>query len=178
MGVVVYEIDQHDRLVFVNDEWDTFALLNDGANVTRRSILTHSLWEFISDATTQQIYRKMLARIRMGRNVQFQFRCDSPECVQLLEMTVFAVGDRVRFETRTVTADERPAVPLLDIHMPRTEDFLRVCAWCSRVLAEGLWKHVEEAMPSLGLHESPALPQISHGMCPDCVTRVMAEIPL
>ena len=66
MGVVVYEIDQHDRLVFVNDEWDTFALLNDGANVTRRSILTHSLWEFISDATTQQIYRKMLARIRMG----------------------------------------------------------------------------------------------------------------
>jgi hypothetical protein len=50
------------------------------------------------------------------------------------------------------------------------EDFLRICGWCRRVDHEGEWLEIEKYFSS-----KFATPT-THGMCPDCLRKKMAEI--
>ena len=51
----------------------------------------------------------------------------------------------------------------------RLEGFLRLCAWCRRIETGGKWVSLEEFF---GRHFDAAT---SHGICPECATRVRAE---
>ena len=57
---------------------------------------------------------------------------------------------------------------LLDPDFPRTEEFLTMCAWCKKVKAPG-WMEAEDAVQRLNFFDRPQLPQITHGICENCV---------
>ena len=51
------------------------------------------------------------------------------------------------------------------------EGFLKICAWCKRICDESEeWMKLEEYL------NTHTLAQLSHGACPSCFTRVMAEL--
>ena len=50
------------------------------------------------------------------------------------------------------------------------EDFLRICSWCRRVDHDGEWLELEKYFSS-----KFATPT-THGMCPDCLKKNVAEI--
>jgi hypothetical protein len=49
------------------------------------------------------------------------------------------------------------------------ERFIVLCAWCRRVRSDQVWVSIDEF-----LHQRQAT--TSHGLCPDCQTKVNAEI--
>ncbi len=54
-------------------------------------------------------------------------------------------------------------------HVRALEHILPVCAWCKRVRDDqGYWQQVEEYLGSHNL--------ISHGVCPECKTKVQGEL--
>lgn len=174
---IVYRINQRDEIVSVSDSWDPFATANAGNQVTSREVVGRPLWDFVTDPSTREIYRQVLARIRRGSTVQYTFRCDSPECRRLLEMTVTGTGNGgVEFRSRTLALEERSPQPLVGAATTDANDLLRLCGWCKRVDAHGDWLDVEEAVAALRLLERSALPQITHGICPACFERMMAVI--
>jgi hypothetical protein len=50
------------------------------------------------------------------------------------------------------------------------EEFLRICSWCRKVCHDGQWMELEKYFSS-----KFATPT-THGMCPDCLKKSVAEI--
>jgi FixJ family two-component response regulator len=167
---VTFSIDRQDAIVDVNDSWTTFALANDAPELVRDQVLQQSLWNFIVDATTRQLYDGLLLRVRRGTPVRFPFRCDSPTARRHLEMRLTpGPDDTVQFESVVLASELRVQQPLWDRYVARREDLLRACSWCKRVDCAGEWLEVEEAIDRLGIFERQDMPSLTHGICADCL---------
>jgi len=75
-----YQIDENDIIVRLSDNWPAFAKANYADELCNpANVVGVSLFDFISDAQTRQLYRAVLARVReTGREAIFPFRCDLP----------------------------------------------------------------------------------------------------
>jgi hypothetical protein len=170
---VVYRLNDRDEITYVNEGWCSFARANQAVGLDPEHVLHRPLWGFVADSSTRQLYRDLLASVRTGRTVRFEFRCDMPGCRRLLEMEVCPAGPgAVEFRTRVLWEQPRVPVSLLAEGSARSEDLLRVCSWCKRVDIGGEWAEVEEAVARLRLFDLPRLPMLTHGICQDCFTRL------
>ncbi len=170
-ATIRYVINAEDQISFVDESWDRFADANDGAGLEGASILGRSLWDFIADAPTLQLYQQIVARVRQGRLTRFTLRCDAPSCRRLLEMTISARPDKaVEFQTQALRVEDRPAQPLLAPSTTCSAEILRACGWCNRINVDSdHWVEVEDATERLLLFERPKMPQLSHGICETCL---------
>ena len=174
MGIS-YQLNELDEIVCVSQGWTRFALANDAPDLVPERVLNRPLWDFITDLTTEQLYRQILERVRSGQAARFSFRCDASDRQRFMEMSVTALEHRgVRFETRTLRSVNRPAQSLLDRYAPKADDLLRICGWCKSVEVGGGWKEVAEAVELLRLFERVRLPQLTHGICSGCYARLSA----
>jgi hypothetical protein len=172
-----YAIDGEDRLIRVDEGFYRFAEENgwDGAGDS----LGRSLWDFVAGDEVRKLQRLLLRRVREGlRKVELPFRCDAPGFAREMDIRIAAdsSGRVVLFSARLVSEREREAPqPLLDPNAPRAEgDFLTMCAWCDRFLVEGEWVEVEEAAQRLELFRRSRVPELDHGICPDCSGQLLA----
>lgn len=170
---LIYRINDRDELIFFNDQWQHFAQENIPvhrlAQFMPEAMLGQSLWKYISDPTTRQIYQKMLERIAPGERICFGFRCDAPTCRRLMQMEIVGAknGD-VEFRSTLVEAFIRPEQILLDVEILRTQELLNVCSWCNRAQLQQEWFELEEAVGIGRIFEQDNLPAISHGICEEC----------
>ncbi len=176
-----YTIDAHDVIKAVSDSWYPFAVDNEGNQLSNTDVIGRSLWDFIKDSPTREIYRKMIARVRQGRRTQFTLRCDGPTERRLLSMTVTRqLLDEIEFETKVLKLEHRDAVPLLMNEVPRSTALVRICAWCNLVDVgddtTSEWVEVEVAMERLRLFERDQMPKLSHGICDACLVKMMQEV--
>lgn len=175
-STLIYDIDDSDRLVAVNDTWTSFAVANDAPELSAPGILGLRLWDAITDPSTRELYRTLLDRVRRGEVLDYTYRCDGPAVRRDMSMHVTLEGRRVRFTSRIAADTLRDPQPILDRHIPRTGDLIRVCGWCKKIaVADDRWEDVEVAIPLLGLQAAHRLPALTHGICPDCFERVSAE---
>lgn len=177
--LVAYRIDDNDRIVFVDAGFAAFAHLNGAEELVPPQLTGDSLWRWISDPATVQMYTALLARVRAGIGpVRFSFRCDTPVSRRLLEMNIRAgAAGEVVFETRLLRSRSRAPLRLLDAAVTRSDALLTICGWCLRIPdASGAWMELEDAVAALHLFESAELPQLSHGMCPACYESMRAAL--
>jgi hypothetical protein len=167
---IVYRIDSRDRLIEVDDGWRRFAEANRAWDLAGDSMLGCSLWDFIQDAETREIFLSLLARVRSeGISVSLPLRCDSPDTRRYLRLTLSPVpDDGVEFVSETIRTEKRSRIGLLEVTGDKTKDFVQICSWCKRVAVPGGWTEVEFAIAILGLFDESPLPQLSHSICPDC----------
>jgi hypothetical protein len=167
---VRYRLNDRDEIVYANEAWDRFAGANDGGHLVATSILRCSLWDFVSDLTTRELYRDILARVRGGCAVRFPFRCDAPALRRSMLMDVSPGPDgEVEFLTRVLSEDARPRQNLLDVCLTRSGELIRMCGWCKKVEILGVWVEVETAVTRLRLFERPILPPLTHTICVGCL---------
>lgn len=174
---MVYQVDQHDVIVFVDLEWDRFATSNDAHGLTSLSVLGRPLWDFVGDATTCMLYRQLLQRVREGQVLRFKFRCDSPGRRRLMEMEMGpAEVGAVKFRTRTVSETERDPQALWERRENCSEGLVVACGWCKKLQVEGVWEEIEDAVTHLRLFEHGLSPAITHGICEECRQDVLATL--
>ena len=176
---VVYALDASDAITAVNDSWIAFARENGGEALLPPAIIGRSIWDFIADPTTRMLYRRIFERVRSGTGpVRFSFQCDAPAVRRLLEMTI--ARDRagsLRLVVHTLALEPRAPELLLDGDAPRSDELVRMCAWCKRIPGpDGTWGEVDEVLPKLGLFAKSVLPRISHGICEDCDRMIISEL--
>jgi hypothetical protein len=175
---IVYRLNSRDEFVYLNEEWTNFAVANDAPELLPQRIMGRPLWGFLTDQTTQQLYREILDQVHAGRAMRFNFRCDAPERRRFMEMNIARrAGGEVQFQSRTVQEELRVRQELLDWRSPRTRDLLRICGWCKRVdVGEERWGEVEEAVNTFRLFERQTLPMLTHGMCDPCFKTMSEKI--
>jgi hypothetical protein len=172
---VTYRVDAAGFLTFVNEGWNSFARLNDTPELCGPSILGRRVADAIADPETQFIFERIRRRAAEGVRVELTFRCDSPMLRRLMALTVIAVGREVEFRTSIVGIAMRPTVRLLEPGRPRSQALLSLCGWCNRGRVGTRWADIEEVVAELSLFEGP-VPQLTHGMCPECLDRVSTEL--
>ena len=175
---IEYVIDPQDRLLSMSAEWTTFALANQGDGLTPEEVAGRSLWHFIADEATRELYAAVLAHVRSGATTDLVLRCDAPERRRLIEMIVSRRPDgNVEFKTRLLAAKARPVQRLRAKSTPRTGQRLMVCTWCDRVHA-GVeeWLEVEAALEHLQLTHETELPQVDPVVCPACFAKIMEAL--
>ena len=178
---VRYLIDADDRISFVDDGWCRFAAANGSEELMPPTIIGQSLWDHIIDETTARLYRQIVSGVRKGDSTCFTLRCDGPECRRLLEMTITAGPDgSVEFQTHPIQLERREPVALLARDNPRSDRLLRSCAWCNRFdvsFGSDEWVEAEEAATRLRLFENERMPQLTHGICNGCFTKMKTKVP-
>lgn len=180
----VHRIDGEDVITGVNPEWTDFARENEAPELAGSGgdgVVGRALWDFISDKETRHLYRLMLGKVRSsGVAITLPFRCDSPGVRRFMEMTLDRAGPGGEVEFRCVLLREERRegeATLLDRLSERSSEFVKVCSWCRRVyVGESGWKEPEDAVRELNLFDAPALPQLTHGVCPDCTGRAFRKI--
>lgn len=170
---ILYRINTRDEIVYINTQWQRFAAENtppgSDAKLTPDQVIGRSLWTFITDRTTREIYQVIVKRVRAREIVHFSFRCDSPDCRRLLQMDITALPDgSVEFHTFPLYVESRLSQPLLEHATPRGDSLMLMCSWCNRVRVDTGWVEIEVAVAEEALFEEEMLPALSHGICDDC----------
>jgi hypothetical protein len=172
---MVHRIDAHDRLVGYDAAFSAYAAAN-GAPDLPEQWLGRSLWEASANSQTNMVFRALVERARAGTAVKVPARCDSPSLLGFVEISLSAGADGAVTFTSQLTgarfAHSRKAtnrfITVLD-----PDAVLRVCAWCFRVDGDG-WRGIEDVVAEHGLLLRDEAPEITHGICPDCLTAVSA----
>ena len=175
IGSISYSIDPADEIVAVGDDWDRFAIDNGAPRELLSDRIMHrSFWEFVSGETVEHVYRVLLAKVRGGASLAFNFRCDSPALRRFLTLRMYPVGTGgIEFITETVRTEEREFEALFDTTGRKADGLILACSWCNKVKTAPLvWLEAEEAVRVLGLFENNARPSLSHGMCGACYLAV------
>ncbi len=174
-----YEVDDDLTIVAVDEAWSEFARTNDGIDLLPPRPLGRSLLSYIPDLPTAHVYERLFERVRQtGQPLAIPFRCDSPTLRRFLELHLEGrSGGGFRLSTVLLRAESRVHVPLLERSRPRGDGLLLMCSWCKRVSIPKAWVEVEEAVSELRLFEREALPDISHGICPDCLEGTKRLMP-
>lgn len=178
MERVTYEVNSHDEIIAVGDDWVAFARTNAAAHLTDR-VIGRSLWDFVSGPSTQHVYRELLARVRAGRTTSFAYRCDSPELRRFMRMTMIPRADGVvAFDSVTLRTETRvaPIPDLLSANNADADPGLRMCSWCKRVAVAESWEELETAVENLGLFALSQPPSITHAVCPTCFVRFIQDM--
>ncbi len=174
---VAYRIDADAKLVWVGGGWEAFALENEAPTIADRSILGESLWRFVNGVETRHVYEMMFEKIRRDRTaVIVPFRCDSPDMRRYMELRIglaSSSGDELELVAVLLRTEPRPSAPLLEPRGSRSRELLGICSFCKRVeVMAADWVEVDEAVSRLELLAAANLPNLSHGVCPDCRSRV------
>lgn len=169
---VVYDLDVFDNIVSVNDAWDRFAAENASPSLVSSGVVGRSLWDFVSDPMTREIYRRLFARAREeSPPFRFEFRCDAPSARRLLEMEISFTGGLIRCTVRTVNLETREPQLLLDPAVERSAQLLRMCSWCKRIPDDtGVWREIDDTVSLAAIFHYQMLPTVTHGICKDCST--------
>jgi hypothetical protein len=174
---LLYVIDANDFLTFVGPQWLAFAVENHAGHLTPETVIGTSLWTHIAEPTTRYLYRTLLQQVRAtDRSVLLPFRGDAPDLRRFMQLRLTHRGEGVvELESTVETQEPRLAVSLMDPRVPRSADSVTVCSWCKKVATPD-WVEVEEAIGALRLFEKPCPPQVTHGICEECQSGLLAQL--
>jgi len=162
-----YQIDAHDCISSVGEDWDAFALANGGGEpILSRHIIGRSLWGFVLGEEVRALYRACLALARTAEGrTQFEFRCDSPEFRRTLTMRIApGMGGSVVLSTLTMSltpwpdtgpSAEGPPGPIV------------MCGLCRAVNVDG-WVPVDEWALRYGAESTFRVEQTRYRVCDSC----------
>lgn len=175
-----YVIDKDDRIISVSDNWLTFAQENNAAETCHpNKIINKSLWHFIDGIETTQLYKLILNNVRkQNKSITLPYRCDAPDKRRYLELTITPIQLQcIEFISCIVHEEPRAPIAVLNPNRARSADFIKICSLCKKVeLPQKAWTEVENAVIALRLFENDTMPQLSHGLCPECFALGMQDV--
>jgi len=172
-----YWFDSNDCITKVDENWQRFASENGAPDLSPEAVKARHLSSFISDEGTRELWRLLLARARQGVPIGLTVRCDAPDRRRTLALRLRVDRTRVRVTSTIVAQEFRPPMDLLRVARETAGEALLACGWCRRFeLAPGVWVEVEVLVENLHLLSLPALPPVTHGICPTCFETASAEV--
>jgi hypothetical protein len=166
-----YRVDAEDVMTWVDDWWLAFARENGAAELTEENVLGHSLWDFIADNVTQELYQEVHNRVRSTcRRIVLPFRCDAPTLRRHMLLTITPEDSgHLLYEGVLTHVEPCPPVDVLDPSFPRSQAVLTMCSNCKQAMVEPYgWLEIEDAVARLGLFEKPKSPRLNYTVCHGC----------
>ncbi len=170
-----YQVDQDDKLVWVDDAFLGFARENGAPELTEDALLPHSLWDAIADDTTCRLYQQVHHLVRQsGKPFLIPIRCDSPTLIRNVQLRITPESDgALLYESRLMSVEVRPTLRILERGIPRNQSVVTMCSCCLKCLIEPHgWMEADQAMQRLPRDYQERVPQLRYTICAAC-----ADIP-
>lgn len=174
-----YTVDKNNHIVAVNQSFIQFAEQNAWA-IELDAVMDKPLLSFIDGQETQIFTELLLARVREKQQlVTIPFRCDSQNCRRYLSMSISPMADgMLSFSNQLHKQELRSPLALAKeaTHSINPQHKVCMCSWCNKFKINGQqWLEVEAAIDKLDLFAASYKEKyISHGICPDCQSLMMA----
>ena len=174
-----YRIDADDRITRVNAAWLEFAQENEAGELTETNVVGQKIWRFIAGSVIRSLYRELFADLRREhQEVLLPFRCDSPETVRHMEMTLrSAPCGGIDFESRMVLAKGREPVTLLARKTTRSDEQLPICSFCRRLMIDDEGLPVQHVLERRRWFGAAAVPRLTEALCPNCLRTARITLP-
>lgn len=170
-----YRVDAADVLVWVDSWWLAFARENGATELTEQRVLGRSLWDFVADSGTRELYQQIHRQVRAGGQLGvLPFRCDSPTVSRHMQLTI-TLGDagQLSYQSVLLRAETHPMLGLLARDQLRSDALLTMCSCCMNALIEPVgWLELTEVVVRLRLLELERAPRLRYAMCPDCTAQL------
>jgi hypothetical protein len=156
-----YTVDASNRIIAVDDEWDTAAVSSVSGGPVAATIVGRPLDEFLVGDATKMFVRSALDAARLlGETRVLPYRCDSPAERRLYEMLISPLNDGlVKVEHRLVSSEARPL--RRSVSPPRARTGWR-CSQCLAVRLTGTSEWVED----------DRFVPLAQDVCPSCARRL------
>ncbi|MCB2213751.1 hypothetical protein KQI52_16700 [bacterium] len=175
-----YRVSRNGQIESVSDNWDSFALGNDGERCVSDAVLGTSLWLHLSGELVRDMYRQLVDKVlRTGDPIEIPLHCDSPDRVRHLTLTLQRLSeDEVEFTSKVEKVVERDTLSLLLGDLSRDPNsWVTMCSYCKEIqVSADEWQPAEQAVKTLQLFERDVIPHLTHGVCPHCYDDVMSEL--
>lgn len=166
----VYRVNRDDIVVFVDEDWLSFARENDAADLTAERVIGSSLWDHIEGTVTRELYQELFAYLRREQAMTIvPYRCDSPTVHRSLDLAIEAMPDgSIQFSTHVLAVERSEYQPLLDASGRRSRQRFGLCSLCKAArLPSGEWTSLDHVLMRINLDQG-ILPEIENGVCPAC----------
>ncbi|MEO8335289.1 MAG: hypothetical protein ABI664_09970 [bacterium] len=158
-------------------DWERFAADNGALELLPPEPLGQLVKSFIADDSTAQLYSDIYAKVRRtGEPLTFPLRCDGPDVVRELSMTISPTDDGFDVRSALVSEVARAAIPVLVAPSADADALVLSCGWCKRIDVRGHWFEIEVAVQMLSLFRQARVPAITHGICDNCMKRMEALV--
>lgn len=187
---IIYVIDHEFLLQFVGGSgWSAFANENGASELADgTAIVGRSLFDFVTGADVQALYRDLVTRILaqpQGPAV-FEYRCDAPTIKRRNRLSISPVVENgeskgLLFQSLVLETETRPPINIYDpetalvrLREKLTKPFVYVCsfcldiAWNSAETSDREWISAEEYYRRGGTEDVV----VSHSVCPDCADMI------
>lgn len=181
---IFYSLDQDNKIVGVGPGWNEFARANGAPELESHSLMGKPVMNYFFDEATRRLYSRLFERVRkIGQEVSFQYRCDSPSLRRFMRLTVspgsnggvMVLSETLAKEPREEECFQWERVPTAAQRKARLRNMvlMAACGICSRIqIPSGSWLEIEDALASMGLTDEPWFPLLTPSVCPDCVASV------
>lgn len=174
---LVYVLDQRDCLAWVSTAaWDRAATAAGAPWLTAASTMGSSLWSQIGDATTAELYRLLLKRVRAGHAIDISFDGSGAGVMREMRLRMASLPNAHVECTSTVVREQQCDGPDGSARGHQPPRRLTVCSWCGRMRVDDEWQEIEVAMAALRVFLDGVPSVISHGACYDCAHRLTDDI--
>lgn len=163
-----YWLDRNNKIIKVSNNWNKFALENNGKDVLSEKILGHSLLEYVVGDNTKMWIETLLQLARIKSNgIIKEYRCDSPREKRYMIMELKMLGDGTLKVEHTIKKIESYSQELnfLYSNTKLKSKLYQRCSICNKVLYEGNWTEPNEL--SEDLTDSNEI-QVIYNVCPNC----------
>lgn len=174
----IYRIDADNNIQWVDENWMPFACDNQAQELDPKNVIGTPLFHYVTGTGAQHLYHMIIDRVRQSQlPAVIPFRCDGPDVRRFMELRITPCDNgAVELEGRILREEPRRRVPLFDLTVKRTGDFVKMCSWCKKVQVNEEWKEVEDALEEMKLFNEHEQPQLTHGVCPACSESIRQEL--
>ena len=127
--------------------------------------------------TVRQIYLDIIQKVREGKEISIDFRCDAPTYKRFLKMTIKLENNNiVKFISEAQKIIPQNYLNILDSKVIRSIEFIPMCSWCKKIKMGFEWEELEQAINKYGLLTQTQVPSLTHTICEDCYKQLESLI--
>lgn len=154
---IIYELDSDDIIVASSGDWSD--VVDD--------VRDRPLREFISGVGVQDLYERLIKRVRTGHTVAMDYRCDSPTHQRFMQLVVGPLPrGHVRFDSRVLVEVARSSDA---VARPPSEGAILRCSVCNAVYVRKRWEPEDDPDSAYACMSGDSPKGWVHGLCPPCL---------
>jgi len=174
---VTFLLSSDLRFLECSPSWDSFARGNGGHGISSEEVRGKNILDFVPDVLRKLYEHKYQLVQYSGSSVEFDYHCSSPETIRLFRMFIRPLDGKILVVNRLTLQEECERRPALTLEQRReyvstSGNFLTMCANCRKARRDkrrDAWDWIPEFLNDSGL-------QVSHGLCPRCLSLVYGDI--
>jgi len=164
-----YWLDKEYRVTRVSPEWDDFAKLNNGENITSEKVVGKLIFDYITDDTTRMWLETILLLAKVTQKTfERPYRCDSPDLKRFMKLRVTTdEHNEIRLEHIVLSTEKR----YRNITFEYKKDFMSIpyirCSICGFIKSDNKWSEPDELIKkeaTIKTHEF----KVIYSVCESC----------